>query len=126
MRTTKYTIFLDQNLVFKCQLQILAYFPYFKEMEVRLYEHHAVCVTVYPPPSTFECLTQSLRNLIRISWHLSLSHKSVCLHVYPHIVARQRLSKYCDEPLLCNGRFSTDVISMVTNTEENQPMTRNG
>jgi hypothetical protein len=34
--------------------------------------------------------------------------------------------QYCDEPLLCNGRFSTDVISMVTNTEENQPMTRNG
>jgi hypothetical protein len=27
--------------------------------------------------------------------------------------------------LLCNGRFSADVISMATNTE-NQPITRDG
>jgi hypothetical protein len=33
--------------------------------------------------------------------------------------------KYCDEPLLRNGRLSTDVIAMATNTE-NQPITRNG
>jgi hypothetical protein len=32
---------------------------------------------------------------------------------------------YCDEPLLRNGRLSTDVIAMATNTE-NQPITRNG
>jgi hypothetical protein len=32
---------------------------------------------------------------------------------------------YCDEPLLRNGRLSTEVISMVTNTE-NHPITRNG
>jgi hypothetical protein len=32
---------------------------------------------------------------------------------------------YCDEPLLCNERFSADVIAMATNTE-NQPISRDG
>jgi hypothetical protein len=27
----------------------LAYFPYFEETEVDLWNHHAVCVSVYPP-----------------------------------------------------------------------------
>jgi hypothetical protein len=31
----------------------------------------AVCVAVYPPLLTFECLNQSLRNLVCVSWHLS-------------------------------------------------------
>jgi hypothetical protein len=58
-----------------------------------------VCVS---PLSTFEWLNQSLWNLVCISWHLSQSqrdtfinpsHQSVCLYMYPPIVARLRLGK---------------------------------
>jgi hypothetical protein len=49
---------------------------------------------------------------LQLMWIISIN-----LYIYIYI--------YCDEPLLCNGRLSTDVISMATNTE-NQPITRNG
>jgi hypothetical protein len=32
-------------------MQFFAYFPYFEKMKVGLCNHHAVCVSVYPPPS---------------------------------------------------------------------------
>jgi hypothetical protein len=48
----------------------LAYFS-----KVGLCDLHAVCVFVYPPMLTFECLNQSLWNLICISWHLSPSQQ---------------------------------------------------
>jgi hypothetical protein len=37
-------------------VSLLAYFPYFRKIEVGLCHHHVVCVSVYPPPpqSTFE------------------------------------------------------------------------
>jgi hypothetical protein len=49
----------------------LTYFPYFEGMKVGLWYHHAVCI----PQLTFECLNQSLWNLVRISWHLSPSQR---------------------------------------------------
>jgi hypothetical protein len=57
----------------------------------------SVCVSA--SLSIFECLNQSLRNFICISWHLSHkyfinpSHLFVCLYVYLPIFARQRLGK---------------------------------
>jgi hypothetical protein len=59
-------------------------------------------LSVTPPPQlTFECLNQSLGNLVCISWHLSPSQRfiynslpSVCFCIYiPPIVVRQRLGK---------------------------------
>jgi hypothetical protein len=49
------------------------------------------------PLPTFECLNQSLRNLVCISWHQNSSHRrpshqSMCLFIYPLIVAKQRTS----------------------------------
>jgi hypothetical protein len=58
-----------------------------------------VCVAL---PLTFECLNQSLRNLVCISWQLSpsqmtyfinTSDQSMCLHVYLFLVATQRYGK---------------------------------
>jgi hypothetical protein len=48
--------------------------------KVGLWNHLAVCqcvcVTVcLSPPMKFECLNQSLRNLVCISWHLSPSQR---------------------------------------------------
>jgi hypothetical protein len=37
-----------------------AYFPYFEKNKVDLCDHVAVCVCVYPPLLTLECLNQSL------------------------------------------------------------------
>jgi hypothetical protein len=55
------------------------------------------------PPSTFECLNQSLWNLVCVSWHLSPSQRltsytpaislCVCLCI-PPVVATQRLGKH--------------------------------
>jgi hypothetical protein len=42
-----------------------------------------------------------------------------------HCADLQSYKSYCDEPLLCNERFSADVIAMATNTE-NQPISRDG
>jgi hypothetical protein len=39
---------------------ILAYFPYFEKIKVGLCDLHPVCVSVYPPVSTFEFLNQCL------------------------------------------------------------------
>jgi hypothetical protein len=39
-------------------IPLLAYFTYFPK--VRLYDFHAVCVSVYPPLLTFKRLNQSL------------------------------------------------------------------
>jgi hypothetical protein len=52
-------------------IQFLAFFP-----KVGLCDH-AVCVSVNPPlpQLTFECLNQSLWNLVCISWHLSPSQR---------------------------------------------------
>jgi hypothetical protein len=95
---------------------LLAGFPYFEKINLGLWKHHAACMSVNPPLSTFECLNQSLWNLVCLSWHLSSSnsilHKylpSVCVFVcvsllplldkgsvqrIPLFIARQRLSKH--------------------------------
>jgi hypothetical protein len=63
------------------------------------------CLCLYvceSPLVNFECLNQSLSNLVRTSRHLSPSQRrtsyipliSLCLYVYPPIVARQRLGIY--------------------------------
>jgi hypothetical protein len=52
----------------------LAHFPCFDKIKAGLWDHLAVCVSLCPP-SIFECLNQSLWNLVRISWHLSPSQR---------------------------------------------------
>jgi hypothetical protein len=41
-------------------LMFLAYFPCFEVTKVDLCNRHAVCVSLYPPSTTSECLNQSL------------------------------------------------------------------
>jgi hypothetical protein len=75
-----------------------------------------LCVSAYSPspPLTFEWLNKSLWNLVRISWHLSNpSRQSVCLYVYPLIVARQRLGK---NPLIVAMQRLGRNVTAVTNT----------
>jgi hypothetical protein len=52
------------------------------------------------PPINFECLNQSLWNLVGTSWQLIWmayfihpSHQSACLYFYPHIIVTQRLAR---------------------------------
>jgi hypothetical protein len=47
------------------------FLSYFRN--VVLCDLHLVCVSVYPSPINFECLNQSLWNVVRTSWHLSPS-----------------------------------------------------
>jgi hypothetical protein len=68
--------------------KLLVYCPYFEKIKVSLWDHLALCVSVSPPPkSTYECLNQSLWNLVCVSatWaHLNgVLHKSVCVSVSP-------------------------------------------
>jgi hypothetical protein len=55
------------------------------------------------PLLNLECLNQSLRNLVMCImaseptstvYFRNPSHQSVCLYVYPPVVARQRLDKF--------------------------------
>jgi hypothetical protein len=99
----KIKFWLDFNwLKAKSISYIFSLLPYFEKMKVGLWDHHAVYVSVYFPLSNIECLNQSLRNLVFISWHLDSSqwHTSqiplitlMCLYVYPPTIARQQLSK---------------------------------
>jgi hypothetical protein len=51
-------------------------FPLFWKKKVGFWDRVAVCVCVCVSPLlTFECLNQSLWNLVRISWHLSPSQR---------------------------------------------------
>jgi hypothetical protein len=65
-------------------------------------------VCLWMPPINFEHLNQHLWNLVcgmynmepELIWTAYFknpSHQSVCLHLYPHIVARRQLGKkrYC-------------------------------
>jgi hypothetical protein len=60
---------------YKPLLFLLAFFPCFEKIKVGLWDHLAVCVSVYAPVLTFECRNQSLWNLVRISWHQNLSQR---------------------------------------------------
>jgi hypothetical protein len=42
---------------------ILAYFPYFEEIKLHWWDHHAVSLSFYSPMKFCECLNQSLCNL---------------------------------------------------------------
>jgi hypothetical protein len=84
-----------------------------------LYLRVRLSVSVYPPLSAFQCLSQYLRNFIyHGTWaHLSaLFHKSlpsVCVSVCvsPPIVNRQRLGKQV--PAAKNRRNNTKIIERV-------------
>jgi hypothetical protein len=91
----------------------------FSKIKICLCYHHAVCVSP-PPPSIFECLKQSLWNLVYISWHLSPSqwhpYKSlpaifVSLCESPHIVARQLLGEHV--PAATNNSNNRIIVGRV-------------
>jgi hypothetical protein len=91
---------------------VLAYFP-----KVGFSEIHALCVSVYSrPPLNFDCLNQSLWNLVRISWYPSPSERrtsqlpriSLCLHLH---VAGQRLGKYVTETTNINSTIQLLDVS---------------
>jgi hypothetical protein len=91
--------FLFSPFVLHALPMFLACFPYFEKNNSRFIKSHAVCVSVNPSLSTFECLNQSLWNFVCIHgiWaHLNgIFHKffaSVSVYV-TLIVARQRLGK---------------------------------
>jgi hypothetical protein len=82
------------------------FWPIFLILKKRKYAYEITMFSVcLPPLSTFECQNQSLWNLVCISWHLSPSqrhtffnpYQSVCLHMYPLAVPRQRLGKHFTE-----------------------------
>jgi hypothetical protein len=52
-------------------------------------------------------------NPVSTAWLKNPSHQSVCLYVYPLIVARQRLGK--NHPIVARQRLGSNVIA-VTNT----------
>jgi hypothetical protein len=77
----------------------LAYFPYFEEIKVGLWDHHAVCVS---PHINFRIPEQFFMKFgmyimtpepASTTYCINPSRQSVCLYVYPHTVARQRLGK---------------------------------
>jgi hypothetical protein len=98
-------------------LIFLAYFPYFEKVKVELCDLHSVCVFVYSPVSAFECLNQSLWNLVCITWHLRHVQwrtlyippilLCVCMCVSP-IVVRQLLG--IDVPTATNARNKEQLL----------------
>jgi hypothetical protein len=56
-------------------------------MKVGLCDFHVLCVSVNPPLLTFECLNQSLWNLVYtvISWNLSPSERHTLQILVPPI-----------------------------------------
>jgi hypothetical protein len=42
------------------EASFLTYVPSLKKLKIGFCDHHAVCASMYPPLSTFECLNQSL------------------------------------------------------------------
>jgi hypothetical protein len=80
--------------------EFLAYFPYFeKKRKVGLCDLHAVCVS---HPNSFRMPEPIFMKLgmyimapgsIPAAYFISPVHQSVCLYVYPPIVARLRLGK---------------------------------
>jgi hypothetical protein len=77
------------------------------------------CVCVSPPPLTFECLNQSMKlgvcimapEPISVAYFLNPSHQSVCLYVYPPVIARQWLSK--NPPIIARERLGKNVTAAV-------------
>jgi hypothetical protein len=67
-------------------------------MKQGLCDQHAVCVSVNTPTHlNFECLSQSLRHLVCLSWQLRPSQRRTSFvtwkslgEMYPHVIARQR------------------------------------
>jgi hypothetical protein len=81
-------------------LLFLGYFPYFEIMIVGLGHLHTVCVSIplirfwmaEPIFLKFDAHIMAPEP-ISMAYFITLSHKSVCLYMYPPLVARQRLSR---------------------------------
>jgi hypothetical protein len=72
---------------------LLAYFPYFEKIKVGLWNDHALCVSVYPPLWTFECMNAVYIMVLKPIWtayFINATHQALCFYVY---VASQRLGK---------------------------------
>jgi hypothetical protein len=94
----------------------LAYFPYFEKSSRLMRSHCCPCVSVYPPLNfrTPELIFMKLGTYITAPEPISTAHfinpsdQSMCLYVYPPIVARQRLgSLKIPQSLLGNGSVET-------------------
>jgi hypothetical protein len=79
----------------------LVYFPYLEKIEAGLCDLHAVCVSVYPLYQLLNAWTNLYETwyayhgnwAISVVYPINSSHQSVCLYLYPLIIARQRLGK---------------------------------
>jgi hypothetical protein len=79
----------------------LAHFPYFGKIKVGLCDHHAICmyICVSPPINVWRaeliCMKLGMYIMAHVpiskAYFINPSNQPVCLHVYPPIVARQRL-----------------------------------
>jgi hypothetical protein len=85
-----------------------------------LWDHLAVCMSVYPPNLlSNDWASQSSWNMACVSWHLSpypwctslIPPVSLCLYVYPSIVARQRVGKFV--PAAKNTRNNRRIVGRV-------------
>jgi hypothetical protein len=80
-------------------ISLLSLFWKKKKMEVGLCDLHAVCVSPHNQIWTTEpifmkhCMYIIAPELISTAYFINPSHQSVCLHMYPSFVARQRLGK---------------------------------
>jgi hypothetical protein len=88
------------------------YLPHFEQKEVGLREHHAVCVSVYPP-STCEQMNQSLWNLVlhttppelfSTAYFINPYHQCVCVSVCVSLL-----------PLQGNGSVIVSLLSLLGN-----------
>jgi hypothetical protein len=101
----------------------LVYFPYFEKKKVGLWDHQAVraraCVCVSPRINFWmaEPIFMKLgmyimaHKPISTMYFINPSHQSVCLYVYPTIVARQRLGKHI--PAATNTRNIKKLVGRI-------------
>jgi hypothetical protein len=91
---------------------LLDFFPYFDKNETRLMRS-SCCLCIPLPQSTFECLNQSLWNLVCISCYLSPSQRhiippiSLCVCMCIHLSLLGNGSVKIPLALLCNSSIKT-------------------
>jgi hypothetical protein len=96
---------------------LLACFPYFEKIKVGLWDHCAVCLSVYHPLINFQMTEPIFMKLgvyimatepISTAYFTNPFHQSVCLHVYPSYHCKTRAqSSVSLHSLLGNSSVNT-------------------